>query len=60
MTIPSLMNKTNEQETVVAVKKAYSVINQAWQKMIAENGEVYHAMLGDTPETATTIVGNNL
>ena len=40
LTIPALMNKTNEQETVVAVKKAYSVISQAYQRVIAENGEI--------------------
>ena len=45
MTIPSLMNKTNEQETVVAVKKAYSILNQAYQRMVAENGEINPATL---------------
>lgn len=49
MTIPSLMNKTNEQETVVAVKKAYSVLGQAYQKMVAENGEINPSTLGDLP-----------
>lgn len=49
MTIPSLMNKTNEQETVVAVKKAYSVLGQAYQKMVAENGEINPSTLGDSP-----------
>ena len=40
MTIPSLINKTNEQETVVAVKKAYSILSQAYLKTVAENGEI--------------------
>lgn len=53
MTIPSLMNKTNEQETVVAVKKAYSVLGQAFQKMVAENGEIYPSTLGSNDTEAT-------
>lgn len=40
MTIPSLINKTNEQEIVVAVKKAYSILGQAYLKIVAENGEI--------------------
>ena len=49
MTIPTLMNKTNEQDTVVAVKKAYSVLSQAYQRVIAENGEINPTMFGDNP-----------
>lgn len=40
ITIPSLINKTNEQETVTAVKKAYSVLNQGLNKAKIENGEI--------------------
>lgn len=40
MTIPTLMNKTNEQESVVALKKAYSIVSQAYKRVIAENGEI--------------------
>lgn len=47
ITIPTLMNKTNEQETVVAVKKAFSVISQAYQRIVAESGELNPSMLGD-------------
>lgn len=54
ITIPSLMNKTNEQETVVAVKKAYSVFGQAFQRMVAENGEIYPSTLGADSIEATT------
>ena len=50
MTIPTLMNKTNEQETVTAVKKAYSVLGQAYQKVIAENGEIIPSELGNASE----------
>ncbi len=35
ITIPPLMNKTNEQDTVVAVKKAYSILSQAYQRVVA-------------------------
>ena len=35
ITIPPLMNKTNEQYTVVAVKKAYFILSQAYQRVVA-------------------------
>ena len=38
MTIPTLMNKTNKQEYVVGLKKAYSTLAQVTNKIIAENG----------------------
>lgn len=44
MTIPSLINKTNEQETVSALKKTYSSLSQAYQKIFAENGEITPAV----------------
>ncbi len=57
MTIPSLMNKTNEQETVVAVKKAYSIISQAYQRVIAENGEINPSSLGSDDKEASKTLG---
>ena len=57
MTIPSLINKTNEQETVVAVKKAFTIISQAYQKIFAENGEINPSMLGDRNSEATKTLG---
>ena len=57
MTIPSLMNKTNEQELVVATKKAYSVLNQAYQRVMAENGEIIPSALGSNTQEATTTFG---
>ena len=57
MTIPALINKTNEQETVVAVKKAYSTVSQAYQKVIAENGEIDPSILGAANEDATKSLG---
>ena len=57
LTIPALMNKTNEQETVVAVKKAYSVISQAYQRVIAENGEIIPSSLGENGTDATKTLG---
>ena len=38
ITIPTLMNKTNKQEYVVKLKKAYSTLSQATNRIIAENG----------------------
>lgn len=35
LTIPALINKTNEQDTVTSVKKAYTILSQAYQKTIA-------------------------
>lgn len=57
MTIPTLINKTNEQETVTAVKKAYSVLGQAYQKVIAENGEIIPSTLGADSAEATKTLG---
>ena len=57
LTIPALMNKTNEQETVVAVKKAYSVLGQAYQRVIAENGEIIPSSLGENATDATKTLG---
>ena len=57
MTIPSLMNNTNEQETVVAVKKAYSVLAQAYQRVRAENGEIIPSTLGSSTDEATKTLG---
>ena len=58
MTIPTLMNKTNEQETVTAVKKAYSVLGQAYKKIIAENGEIIPSELGNSQAEATEKMGD--
>ena len=55
ITIPSLINKTNEQETVVAVKKAYSVLSQAYQRIVAENGEINPVVLGNSEDMPKTL-----
>ena len=38
MTIPTLMNNTNKQEYVSRLKKAYSTLSQATNRIIAEQG----------------------
>lgn len=38
MTIPTLMNKTNELEYKIGLKKGYSVISQAFASLINDNG----------------------
>ena len=57
ITIPSLMNKTNEQDTVVAVKKAYSILGQAYQRVVAENGEIIPSTLGSNGTESTKAFG---
>ncbi len=39
LTIPTLMQKTNERETVAKVKKYYSVLSNAWKLAYANNGK---------------------
>ncbi len=58
MTIPSLMNKTNEQETVVAVKKAYSVLSQACLRMVADYGELNPSYFGRLSADVTKNFGD--
>ena len=38
MTIPTLMNNTNKQEYVSKLKKAYSTLSQATNRIITEEG----------------------
>lgn len=38
LTIPTVVNKYREQATMAKVKKAYSIINQAYQKAAYDNG----------------------
>lgn len=57
MTIPTLMNQTNEQETITALKKAYSIMGQAYQKVISENGEIIPSELGSNEREATQKFG---
>lgn len=38
ITIPALMNKTNDKETVTALKKAYSTLSQAYTLAVQDNG----------------------
>ena len=48
MTLPVLMNSTNHAENVVALKKAYEVLNQAYYSISAENGNIQNALSGAT------------
>ncbi|MDD3238143.1 MAG: type II secretion system protein [Candidatus Gastranaerophilales bacterium] len=41
MTIPSLLNNTNKQETITSLKKSYSVLSQALLQHYALTGESY-------------------
>ena len=44
MTLPALINSTNKQEYVVALKKAYETLSQATYKISAENGGIINAL----------------
>lgn len=57
MTIPSLINQTNEQESVVAVKKSFSVLSQAYKSLIADMGEITTYPLGNSNIEATENFG---
>lgn len=57
LTIPALMNKTNEQDTVVAVKKAYSILGQAYQRVVVENGKIIPSSLGSNNTESTEKLG---
>ena len=57
MTIPTLINKTNEQETITSLKKTYSIMGQAYQKVISENGEIIPSELGSNEREATQKFG---
>lgn len=47
----------NEQETIVAVKKAYSALGQANQRMIAQNGNLSFSSLGANEEEFVNNLG---
>ena len=40
MTIPALLAKHEKQETIVRLKKTYSLLNQSLQRAVVDNGEV--------------------
>ena len=40
MTLPSLIGRYQEKVTVTQLKKAYSILSQAFQQMIADEGEI--------------------
>ena len=58
MTLPTLTQKQNERETVVRLKKAYSLLSQAVLAEMAENGTVDTWGLGNTDSGQTDNDGN--
>lgn len=58
MTIPSLINRTDEQETIVAVKKSFSGLSQAYKSLVANEGEITTLPLGSNNAEATEYFGN--
>ncbi len=60
MTIPALIQNTRDQQTVVAVKKAYSVLSSAFTSAVQENGTADNWALGTQGSTdgAAEIMNN--
>ncbi len=58
MTIPTLIQNTRDQQTVVAVKKAYSVLSSAFTSAVQENGTADNWDLGvaGTSDGATKLM----
>ena len=44
MTLPSLINKTNNAENVVALKKSYETLSQAFYRISSDNGSIINAL----------------
>ena len=55
MTIPALINNTHKAENVVALKKAYETLNQAFYALKAENGGSIVNAIGSTGGSHYTI-----
>lgn len=60
MTIPTLMNQTNDKQTVVALKKAYSALSQAYTLAVNENGTPDNWGMTADNEPSREILANNL
>ena len=50
MTIPALINKTNSAENVVALKKAYETLSQAYYIISTENGGIQNILSSTTTD----------
>lgn len=57
MTLPTLVQKNQEKETIVQLKKAYSILSQAYYSAISEYGDSSEWDLGEvySPEGAASI-----
>lgn len=53
MSIPSLMNKINNKDKVVKLKKVYSTFSQALQRYQADNGVLEEVFVGDGSSAAS-------
>jgi len=51
MTIPTLINQTKHAEYVTALKKASSVLSQAHEQIVADNGDFASALSNATTST---------
>ena len=61
MTMPTLINQTNEKETVVKLKKVYSILQNAYKMAELENSEITNwYSSSDTPKDNMAMFYNNL
>jgi len=58
ITIPPLVQKQQEQQTVVALKKAYSTLSNAYTLAVQENGTPENWGLGAGGSISPTILNN--
>lgn len=59
MTIPQVINNTNEQENVVATKEAFSILSQAYNRVLVENGgTIEPSSLGSSGREVTQNFGD--
>ncbi|MBR1753903.1 type II secretion system protein [bacterium] len=56
LTIPTLMQKTNDKEIVSALSKSFSNLSQAYKLAVLENGTPDSWNLGENPERLLTYV----
>lgn len=58
LTIPALMNSTNNKETVTSLKKAYSLLSQAYTMAVKDNGGPSGWFTGDYDYNSMAVLDN--
>lgn len=60
LTIPAMMNRTNDKETVTAVKEAYSILSQAYKMVEKDNGDASHWYINSARGDAINLLKTHL